>query len=728
MKQLLLLLLTLPIACRLHAQQTVGQKMSALVREAAAQVRATAHRAPGNREPFITAFVRTTDDTVLDSLGCRTYAQLDDISIAAIPLQRLTALASHPAVLRIEAGQRAQALMDTVPKICNILPVYQATQQHQAYTGKDVVVGLMDIGFDMTHPTFFSNRDGNCRIKAMWDMLSKDTIGSSLPVGRDFVGTEAVLAHGHSVDGLTETHGTHTLGIAAGMGYNTLFRGVAYDSDICLVSNAVTSDTIYIDADDYYKYTTATDALGFKYLFDYAEQQNKPCVVSFSEGYTAYLDEDDRLYAEFLEKLTGPGRIIVVAAGNENTERTYADKPVNVAAAGAFIRSFRTAALYRLKSDGSMLFRLHAYANGSTPSHTLVVSSADERLDSLLTDTLFIGTDTCAVTVSRYPSAFNQSESILLLQLNTNRSMDFLPPMAIVAEGADSHVEIYGSSTSALTTNNIDPRWNAATYGKNILAPAFFPAVICVGNVSHRMQFTNIKGVVRNLSPNYPKDRRALSSSTGPAMNGLMKPDISAPGQNIISSVSSFYMDYEPSEWWADNVVRYSWFNGRRYYWGAESGTSMACPAVAGIIALWLQAKPTLTRQDIIGIISRTSRHPDAALTYPNNEYGYGEIDAYHGLLDITGASNIQGLSTEQPAGVHIRYEKGRLLLSFTKESAASIQVTLYALSGKQLYHTELTPSSQETSLSLPALPAGVYAVQLSSSDQAFTGSQLIKT
>ena len=63
----------------------------------------------------------------------------------------------------------------------------------------------------------------------------------------------------------------------------------------------------------------------------------------------------------------------------------------------------------------------------------------------------------------------------------------------------------------------------------------------------------------------------------------------------------------------------------------------MACPVVAGTIALWLQAVPTLTREDIIGVFSRTCRKPDETLTYPNNVYGHGEIDAYRGLLDILG-------------------------------------------------------------------------------------------
>ena len=727
MKRYVILFLILLTTLSMGAQQADYSKMSAFVRHAAmAASHSSAHRTAASDKRAITAFVQVTDDNVLDQYGCRIYAKQDDIAIATIPLGCLTALASHPAVLRIEAGETSKPLMDTVPRICNILPAYH--QLSQAFTGKGVVLGLMDIGFDLTHPNFFNNSQlDEYRIMAFWDMLSQDTIGSTLPVGRDFVGPSAVLAHQRSVDGMTQTHGTHTLGIAAGSGYLSNYRGVAYESDICLVSNAVNDDIIYIDSADYYKFTTATDALGFKYLFDYAQQQNKPCVASFSEGYTANMDEDDRLYAEFLEKLTGPGRIIVVAAGNENRELTYAEKPLGKESAGAFIRCFNKTALYRMKADGPMAVRLYVYGQGSTPSHTLTMSSSDGRLDSLLTDTLFINNDTCAVSMSRYPSSFNEGETVYLLQLNTNRSVNNLPPLALVAEGKESRVEIYGSSTSALAQNATDPRWNAATSGRNILAPACFPAVICVGGTSHRLAITNDKGETIDASNTQLRGLRMRASSTGPSMNGLMKPDVTAPGYNIISSYSSFYMANEPSAYNVNRTIETFDFQGRRYYWNAESGTSMSCPVVAGIIALWLQAKPTLTRQEVMDIFRRTCTHLDTSLNYPNNQYGFGEIDAYRGLLDILNGSNIPELSVHQPKAVAISAAAGRLLLQFSQLPSSPVSVRLYALSGTSLYNETLTPVSTSVSLSLPVLPAGIYAVQITSSEHLFTGSGIIR-
>ena len=58
----------------------------------------------------------------------------------------------------------------------------------------------------------------------------------------------------------------------------------------------------------------------------------------------------------------------------------------------------------------------------------------------------------------------------------------------------------------------------------------------------------------------------------------------------------------------------------------------MSCPIVAGIIAQWLEAIPDLTRKQVVEAFAASCQHHDPTLTYPNNNYGYGEIDAEAGL------------------------------------------------------------------------------------------------
>ncbi|KAF4038353.1 Subtilase family [Phytophthora infestans] len=104
-------------------------------------------------------------------------------------------------------------------------------------------------------------------------------------------------------------------------------------------------------------------------------------------------------------------------------------------------------------------------------------------------------------------------------------------------------------------------------------------------------------------------------SSIGPAVNGLVKPDFIAPGVSVRSA-------------WNGNSADYM----------SLSGTSMAAPHLAGTIALALSARPGFcfdTMKEVL--MSSTDRSlPSTPLTcggisdtiFPNNEYGYGRINA----------------------------------------------------------------------------------------------------
>jgi subtilisin family serine protease len=198
-----------------------------------------------------------------------------------------------------------------------------------------------------------------------------------------------------------------------------------------------------------------------------------------------------------------------------------------------------------------------------------------------------------------------------------------------------------------------------------------------------------------------------------------------APGNNIISSFSSFYMEAHPDAsdltW---DLDRYE-FNGRSYAWISSSGTSASCPAVAGAIALWLQAKPDLTPQEIKEVLSLTCRHYDKSLTYPNNKYGYGEIDVYRGLLYILGVDRVEEVSKTHTSA-RIRYADNQLSVSFEHPLSSSVRLRLYTMNGR-LVHTSTVKAGQTSqSLSLGSLPAGIYAVQLDG-PSSVKGSTLIR-
>ena len=119
----------------------------------------------------------------------------------------------------------------------------------------------------------------------------------------------------------------------------------------------------------------------------------------------------------------------------------------------------------------------------------------------------------------------------------------------------------------------------------SVVSPGSYPNVFTVGAVNNAGEWCDF-------------------SLQGPGYEGVVKPDIMAPGYRILSSYKTSY--------------------------AFASGTSMAAPHIAGVAALIKSAKPDLTNTQIEEILRSTA---DAITTadfpnVPNNRYGYGRVNA----------------------------------------------------------------------------------------------------
>lgn len=628
------------------AQQPNYNKMSPLVREAATDVIQQRRQAPSiypeQYQPTITAFAKFSGnaDGLIKKYSCRQLAKVDNVYILSIPLNQLAGLSNEKNVLRIEAGNGNRIQMDTTAILVNALPVYSGQGLPQAYTGKGVVVGIQDIGFDLTHPTFYSTNMKDYRIKALWDQLSKDTIGSTLPVGCDYRDASNLLQIGHSLDGFTQTHGTHTAGIAAGSGSEgnnivSPYRGIAYDADIVLVANATGNNIDLIDKKDYYKYTYATDALGFKYIFDYADSQGKPCVINFSEGGHQDFHGYDQLYYEMLDKITGPGHIIVASAGNDADWINYVHKPKGIPNIESLLWGNRESAYFTTKTDKPFVFRMKVAANTSIAQ---IVEIPMEQVlackDSLLIDSIKIDKQMYKWHILAYPSSYNSIDVIYDIRLESNPNLGYDIPVSIELASSEATIDLY-RIRGFLPPRDQNPMLKMGDNSYSINSPSSAPSVISVGATAYRRGFLNYLGEWKEYDKG-TDGRRTSFSGVGPTIDGRIKPDVMAPGQNIISAYSSYFI-MNPKNAGAPlaSDVRHFQYNGRTYAWNANGGTSMSSPVVAGAIALWLQAYPRLTPQDCLEVFRKTCTQYDTSLSYPNNWYGYGEINIYAGLKEV---------------------------------------------------------------------------------------------
>jgi subtilisin family serine protease len=204
-------------------------------------------------------------------------------------------------------------------------------------------------------------------------------------------------------------------------------------------------------------------------------------------------------------------------------------------------------------------------------------------------------------------------------------------------------------------------------------------------------------------------------SSYGTDYAGHKIPDACTPGTNVVAAINSLQTDAGIEK---DNPMFYVSFTnqyvdqqGRQsYYFAPMSGTSMATPTAAGIVALWVQAAKdkgkTLTNADVKDIILHSSDTDEGTAKAPHR-FGAGKINAYRGLLYVLDLSTgIEGLSQQQPENVSFRVENGQLIAEGAEDGTA---VTLYNLSGTIVSRTAVHAGR----ISLDGLRKGVYAVQL---------------
>jgi serine protease AprX len=101
----------------------------------------------------------------------------------------------------------------------------------------------------------------------------------------------------------------------------------------------------------------------------------------------------------------------------------------------------------------------------------------------------------------------------------------------------------------------------------------------------------------------------ASFSSRGPTYDGRIKPDVTNMGVGL----------------WAAKATGTGAGKGTTYYL-PMSGTSMATPMTSGVVALLLQANKTLTPAQIKTVLTKTAKPLGGSV--PNNDYGYGRVDA----------------------------------------------------------------------------------------------------
>jgi len=107
---------------------------------------------------YVNAIVKVSaniNEKKLDDLGVKTGTKAGNIWTVRIPVQNIKAFTVMDGLLAIEMDQPMAPELDSARRKTSVDSIHKGLGLSQAYNGKDVVIGIIDAGFDYSHPTLY---------------------------------------------------------------------------------------------------------------------------------------------------------------------------------------------------------------------------------------------------------------------------------------------------------------------------------------------------------------------------------------------------------------------------------------------------------------------------------------------------------------------------------------------------------------------------------------------
>lgn len=562
----------------------------------------------------------------------------------------------------------------------------------------------------ISHILQFRDTNGDSRISRVW--IQGDNSGvnpNGYNYGSEYIGGAQVLTKQSDMN--DKSHGTHVAGIATGSGIDGgsgSFQGMAYNSEIVLVSYNLPVNQTGPNTN-----INVIDALN--YLVNYANSVNKPLVINMSFGTHFGPHDGSSILDQEIDNLVDEGIIIVGAAGNEGARKIHVSSDFNL----------NESKFYFVENNGSQMPFIDIWGNANTDfnvSFNIYNTITDSWIDVLPyinTNTSIIGQELLSDAVDNDQWNINYVVSNELnlkprITFNIDYSGDLslndgdIFVLEINAEYTSinswcsssnfiSEFENYGYTNVIDGDNNISLREIGGTANE----------IITVGAYTSKNNYNDFFGNNHDANFFTAIGEIAPFSSLGSTVDGRMKPDITAPGNTIVSSVSSFDSNYMASSSSVVNGVT----DGTQEWWYATlEGTSMAAPVVTGIIALWLQANPDLTPNDIKQLLDNTAIQDAFTGNTANNIWGRGKINALAGMSLIEQTLSIE--NNEQSSNLILYPNPTNGIVNIRTTNTYS-DFKLFNILGQEFKNFDVKSASQGYVLDLSNLSSDVYYLQL---------------
>ena len=575
-------------------------------------------------------------------------ARKGNVVSARVSLRHLPGLALDPRIAYVEIGE---ALKKPQPKVTEGAAAPGMSErkfgkESRHKFGEDVLIGIVDVGgFDFSHPDFL-DASGKTRFVAIWDQgggARPSPGGAQFGYGAEFKRKQLDAAlkaaprlgvPAYEIEKQSQmaegSHGTHVASTAAGN------RGICRKSLIAAVLISLPE----ADEDRRGTFSDSTRiADAIDYLVALAGKLKKRLSINISLGTNGHAHDGSGAISRWIDAvLSTPGRAVTVAAGNSGQERGETADDIGWVMGRIHTRG-------KVEAAG-----LTAEIEWMVVGNSLVDISENEL------ELWFSPQDRFAVSL-RTPSGkwvgpVEPREFIENRRLDDGSFLSIYNEIYHPANGAN-YMGIYLSPN--LRSNPVvgvpAGKWIVRLHGREIrdgrydgwierddprpfgnLAamkvwafPSFFTERSTVDNSTVGSLGCGFRVLtVANLD--VKANRINISSSQGPTREGRFKPDVAAPGTDIVAA-KGFSTD------------------GKQ--WIGMTGTSMASPYVAGIAGLMLAIEPKLTSAQIEGIVRSTAKPlPGGSYTWVNDA-AFGVIDP-EACLEQAGLVNARQDRTEE--------------------------------------------------------------------------------
>ena len=502
-----------------------------------------------------------------------------------LPVNLLPEVANMRNVTYIHAARRARLAAPTLDRSAFATGANQVWKSNPTYTGKDVVVGIIDTGIDWSHEDF-KNPDGSSRILWIWDQTQTTTgqVPQDFRYGTEW--TQMQIDEGTPNQNDYDGHGTYVASVAAGNGRGTSvqrsgprFVGMAPESDIIVVKSHLFENQV-LD--------------GARYIFEKAESLGKPAVVNMSFDYQIGPHDGRTLLEQGLNQLVEEtsGRAIVASAGNRGESTIHAgtvlptpdgeNYPKLIPVPDLNDSTMYTEIWYSSKESISVRVRVPGTNPGETVDFEWVPPGQVDNFD--IPKGPWEGATLIVDSQQQHPVYPDLSSIIVWLWNGGDISLPLdRYEMTIELDGAGVAFDAYylsGQIDGGFRTTSPDTWLIPGDANKTIGMPSTARGVISVASYVTRDDWVDQFGIGRAVDASVGEI--SSISSVGPRRDEGEKPDIAAPGEMIVGALSGRSWGYPPFVLHDQSHI-------------ARRGSSVAAAHVTGAAALLLQQEPSRT-------------------------------------------------------------------------------------------------------------------------------------